>query len=106
MLLIGVVSGTVSAFIVISYSKYIQFKRMEKMSFYAQSMLEELEDRVIDARLEFDEGMIRMYDSETDEFLAQGKTWDELNDILKFRFPNKLFNVKQEQIDRASQYSK
>lgn len=106
IIFIGLVSGLVSAGSVIAYSKYLQHKRLLKTMGYAQSILEEFEERVINARLEFYDNVIRMYNKDTDEFLAQGKDMDELNSALKSRFPDKLFNIKQEQIDRASHYGK
>jgi hypothetical protein len=102
IVLIGIISGAVSAATVIGYSKYIQHKRLTKMAYYAQGILEEFEERVINARLEIEDGVIRCYNKDTDEFLAQGKSMDEVNDVLKKRFPDKLFNVRQEQIDRAT----
>lgn len=106
IIFIGLVSGLVSAGTVIAYSKYLQHKRLLKTMGYAQSILEEFEERVINARLEFYDNVIRVYNKDTDEFLAQGKDMDEINSTLKSRFPNKLFNIRQEQIDRASQYGK
>jgi len=106
IIFIGLVSGLVSAGTVIAYSKYLQHKRLLKTMGYAQSIMEEFEERVINARLEFYDNVIRMYNKDTDEFLAQGKDMDELNSVLKSRFPDKLFNIKQEQIDRASHYGK
>ena len=106
IIFIGIISGIVSASVVIAYSKHLQRQRMNKMVDYAQNILEAFEERVVKARLEFEDNVIRMYNRETDEFLAQGKSWDELNDTLKQRFPDKLFDVNQEQINRASQYSK
>lgn len=106
IILIGIISGIVSAGTVIAYSKYLQHKRLLRTMNYAQDILQEFEERVVNARLEFYDDVIRMYNKDTDEFLAQGKSMDELNSTLKSRFPDKLFNIKQEQIDRASQYGK
>ena len=106
IILIGIISGVVSACCVIGYSKYLQHKRLMKTMGYAQSILEEFEERVINARIEFYDKSMMVFDSDTDEFLAQGKTMDELNSTLKSRFPDKLFNIKQHQIDRAQTYEK
>ena len=44
--------------------------------------------------------MLYLYNSETEEFLGQGKTMQELNDAVRSRFPDKLFNVPQEELDK------
>jgi len=104
--LTGIISGFVSAMIVILYSKYIQFKRVSKVVTYAQSILDDLENRVINTRLEFDNNCIRAYNNDSDEFLAQGVSWEEINSNLKKRYPSNFFNVSQEQIIRAEKFSK
>jgi len=102
----GIISGIVAGLIVILYSKYVQFKRVSKVITYAQNILDELENRVINTRLEFDNNCIRAYNSDSDEFLAQGICWEEINSNLKKRYPNNFFNVAQEQIIRAEKFSK
>jgi hypothetical protein len=102
----GIISGIVAGLIVILYSKYVQFKRVSKVITYAQNILDELENRVINTRLEFDNNCIRAYNSDSDEFLAQGISWEEINLNLKKRYPNNFFNVAQEQIIRAEKFSK
>jgi hypothetical protein len=102
--LLGVVSGCISGFMVILYLRHIQIKRLQSMAESAQNMLDQMDETIIDARIEFDKETMIMYNSETEEFLAQGSSMEELNDILKTRYPNKMFNVKQEQIDRANRF--
>lgn len=102
----GLISGVVSAGVVILYSKHIQSQRTLRMLDAAQGMLEAIEESVINTRIEFDEKTMRAYNRDTDEFLAQGKDWEELNRVLRSRFPDKMFNVNQEQIDRATSFNR
>lgn len=103
---IGIVAGVVAGIMLILYSRHMHFKRINRMLMAANGMLEALEESVIDTRIEFDDNIMRAYNMETDEFLAQGKTWDELNSVLRNRFPDKMFNVKQDQIDKAVDFGK
>ena len=41
-----------------------------------------------------------LYNKETGEYIAQGKTFSELEINAKNRYPEKLFNVKQSEIDK------
>lgn len=104
LLIMGFVSGTVTAILLIGYLQYRNYRRITMMQNYAESLLEEFEERVIKARIEFDHGRLMCYNRETDEFLAQADNWNELNDRLKERFPNKMFDVPQDQITKAQSY--
>ena len=106
LLVIGFASGIVTALILIAYMHYRAHKRLERMRMYAEGILEAFEERVVRARLEFDNNFMICYNRETDEFLAQAKTWDELNNVLKSRFPDKMFDVPQEQINKAQTYDR
>ena len=44
--------------------------------------------------------MLYIYNKETEEFLGQAHTMKELSDVLEKRFPGKLFNVSQDEIDK------
>lgn len=39
------------------------------------------------------DGVVYVYDADSEVFLAQGKTVDEIRSVLKLRFPDKLFLV-------------
>ena len=62
--------------------------------------LSKLKESIIPSRIEQVNNMLYLYNSETEEFLGQGKTMQELNDAVRSRFPNKLFNVPQEELDK------
>lgn len=102
----GIISGLVAGMVIILYSKYIHYKKVSKVITHVQDVLDQLQDKIIDARFEFDNNIIRAYNNDSDEFLAQGTSLDEINRNLEKRFPYNLFNVPQEQIDRAKKFSK
>ena len=62
--------------------------------------LEKLKERIIPSRIERVNNMLYIYNKETEEFLGQANTMKELSDVLEKRFPGKLFNVSQEEIDK------
>jgi hypothetical protein len=63
--------------------------------------LKRLKDMIISSRLEVENGMIYLYNKETNQFLGQGKNMKELNDVVMVRFPGKLFNVSSEQLEKV-----
>lgn len=54
----------------------------------------ELENSI--ARVEKHEDSFILYDEKTDEFLAQGKDWKELKDVLASRFKNRTISVRRD----------
>jgi hypothetical protein len=63
-------------------------------------------ERVIDSKIEEHEGFLRLYNKKTDEFLGQGKDLHELNEVVMKRFPDKLFNVPQEELSKYKKVMK
>ena len=62
--------------------------------------LEKLKETIVPARIEDVNGLLFLYNRETEEFLGQGKDMQELNDVVRKRFPNRLFNVPQDELDK------
>ncbi|ATV46377.1 hypothetical protein [Lake Baikal phage Baikal-20-5m-C28] len=62
--------------------------------------LSKFRETVVPSRLEEYGGMLFLYNKETNEYIGQGLTLAELERNVKKRFPEKLFNVKQEEIDQ------
>jgi hypothetical protein len=52
-------------------------------------ILESRSERDIGINVEVDNGIIYCYNSDTDQFLCQGQTLDEIRRIFEERFPNK-----------------
>jgi len=55
-------------------------------------------ERLIDSRIEAVADQLHLYNKNTEEFLAQGKDLQELNDNASKRFPDKLFNVPNSEL--------
>lgn len=72
--------------------KYIEKKVEEGIAAFKR--------HVINSRIEDVNGQLFLYNKETDEFLGQGKDLQELNDVVMKRFPDKLFNVPQEELKK------
>lgn len=85
-----------------SYRKSQHNKRIEEKQ---EQALEKFREHVIPARLEEIEGKLFLYKTDG-TYLGNGDTWKELEDNLRIRFPDKLFNVPQEQIDLYKQKNK
>ncbi|MFZ9404032.1 MAG: hypothetical protein ACO25Q_06905 [Sediminibacterium sp.] len=100
--LAGLIIGFLLALVVIK-SLAVAYKQIsdEKLDEKIKEGLEKLKETIIPSRIEISNGMLYLYNSETNEFLGQGKTMQELNDAVKKRFPNKLFNVPDEQLKKA-----
>lgn len=64
--------------------------------------MKKLKETIIPSRIEEHGGYLYLYNSETEDFIAQGKDMEELNANAKIRFPDKLFHVPQEVINKYS----
>jgi antibiotic biosynthesis monooxygenase (ABM) superfamily enzyme len=64
-------------------------KFLESMARHEQ--IERLKKLIHDVNVERKEGVEYWFDNETDQFLAQGKTLDEIVTKLKSRYPDHIF---------------
>lgn len=94
----------IGAFFILDRITYA--RRMLEVREHAEELLEEFNEKVVYSRIEVENDTIIMYNNETNEFLAQGKTWEELNLRLKERFPDKWFHLDQEVIERIKSFNK
>lgn len=101
-LFVGVVSGYVTSYIL----KRDIFASEEDIDDQVQEVMDRLKQHVVPCRLEFVNQTILMYNRETNEFIAQGNTFEELELKLKESFPDKFFDVCQEDIDYAKTLGK
>lgn len=97
--LIGILLGAFFHRIYVDIRLRILEKRIESK---IQSTLTELKKSVIDSKIEFVDGMYFLYNRETNEFLAQGKNYDELEEAARKKYPNKLFNVPQTELTKIT----
>lgn len=69
-------------------------KLTEDMS---EKIVDEFKKSVINITVEEQDGILYIY-SKDGTFLAQGKTMEELEDILQKKFPGKFFNASPEDL--------
>ena len=98
---IGVLIGTILTIAVIKLmAAIIRHTIEDDIDKKIKEGLEKLKERIIPSRIERVNNMLYIYNKETEEFLGQANTMKELSDVLEKRFPGKLFNVSQEEIDK------
>lgn len=93
--LVGVLLGVFFHRVYIDIRLRFLEKRIEEK---IESTLTEFRKSVIDSKIEFVNGVYFMYDRKTNEFLAQGSTFDELEKAARTKYPDKLFNVPQKEL--------
>ena len=59
----------------------------------------QLADIMVIAQVEQVDDMFFVYNENTQEFLAQGRTWEEIRTHFKSRFPGKVCAIDQEMAD-------
>lgn len=62
--------------------------------------LEEFRSKVIPSRIEEEKGVLYLYNSDTNEFLGQANSFDELEEAMAAKFPGKLFNVPKDELSK------
>lgn len=94
--MVGIFFGALICFVIIAAVAHIIVRmRLAKLERALINGIKKFREHVIPARIEEVNGMIYLYNRETEEFLGQGTTFQELNDSVKMRYPNKLFDVAQ-----------
>lgn len=95
--LVGVFLGIMFHRIYIDIRLRFLEKRIEDK---IEKTLTEIRKNVIDSKIEFVNGVYYLYAKETNEFLAQGNTFDELEKAARTKYPEKLFNVPQSELNQ------
>ena len=99
---VGLIIGILVCFVIGNAAlKILMMRQDDEIDEAVRESLKRLKDIIIPSRLELVNNSIYLYHKDTGEFLGQGKTMQELNDTVKARFPNKLFNVPQEELDKV-----
>lgn len=76
-------------------------RKVQKMFAQAEKeAAEKIDENTVTAKLEIHHGHFYMFDAETDEFLGQGETKEELSEILRKKFPEKAFVLQKEQYNK------
>lgn len=79
-----------------SYEKYKALKELDEV---VNEKLTMLREKIIPSRLEEENGILFLYNRNTNEFLGQGSSFEELEKNMREKYPDKLFNVPQEELD-------
>jgi hypothetical protein len=93
--LIGFFAGIICLRIYATITMHFLEKRLERK---IDDVLTEFRKNVINSRIEFVNGIYFMYNRDTNEFLGQGNTFEELEKTVKVKYPNKLFNVPSSEL--------
>ena len=62
--------------------------------------LEKFREKVIPSRIEEENGVLYLYNSDTNEFLGQANSFEQLENAMMEKFPGKLFNVPKEELSK------
>ncbi len=94
--------------LIILVSGFAGWKLREKMAIIrlsnylkAEIIKEEEDSTKVDMIIEKTGDMFYLYNKETDMFLAQGRSLDEIKLILEIRFPNVTFNATVSNIEEV-----
>jgi hypothetical protein len=92
----GVVIGHV---LTRAYDAYVSTQLDRELTEKLKARLAQLKERIVNSRIEEVNGSLFLFNRETDEFLGQGKDIYELEENVKNKYPNKLFNVPSDQLE-------
>lgn len=77
-----------------------QYHMLKKIDQELNEKLKTIREKIIPSRIEEVNGTLFLYNSETNEFLGQGKNFEELELAVRSTYPNKLFNVPQSELSK------
>ena len=97
LLAIGMIVGAWFLYLVQKVKRELITYRIEKE---IREKVDKLKEKIIPSRIEESNGILFLYNSETNEFLGQGTDAESLEVSVKSRYPGKLFNVPQDQLDK------
>ncbi len=83
-------------------AKIAEIKQEELIDRKVAEGMQKLKETIIPSKIEVVNNSLFLYNAETNEFIAQGKDFEDLNKNAKVRFPDKLFNVPQDEINKYS----
>jgi len=99
--IIGILAGVLISFIVIVLiAQALARARIRYIEHKIDEGIKAFREHVIDSRIELVADQLFLYNTKTEEFLAQGKDLQELNDNASKRFPDKLFNVPNSELNK------
>lgn len=96
-LIVGIMLGYFLAQCIRHIQTRIELREIEELY---DEKINQLKERIIPSRIEKENGMLYMYNRETNEFLGQAKNFRDLEKCLREKFPDKLFNVPHKEIEK------
>ena len=105
ILYIGLVSGIISSGLTLFFIVRMIDAFVERTRGRLSDLFNDDKD-IVDCYITFADKTMYMYTKEGDEFIAQGTTWEELNENSSARYKDVMFNVKTEQINKAKEFNK
>jgi hypothetical protein len=96
-LIVGILIGYFLAECIRNIQTRLELRELEELY---DKKIGELKERIVPARIEKENGMLYIYNRDTNEFLGQATTFIELEKALREKFPNKLFNVPSKEIEK------
>ncbi len=94
-LILGIFIGVIGVKLFMTIEMYFMEKTLEKK---VEKILTDFRKNVINSKIEVENGIYFMYNRETNEFLGQAKTFEELDKVMREKYPNKLFNVPHSEL--------
>lgn len=94
--ILGIFTGAACLHIVQYIRSSIIRRRVEKR---LDDVLDTLRESIINSRIECVNDKYFMYNADTNEFIAQGSDYDELEESARLKYPGKLFNVPKQELD-------
>lgn len=104
ILYIGLVSGIISACLTLFVINQMVNGFLENLRDRLDGLIED--DEIVDCYITFTDKIMYMYTREDNQFIAQGSTWEELNDNSRSQYKDVRFNVTTEDIDKAKVFNK
>jgi hypothetical protein len=99
--IVGIFFGALICFTVIAaVAHFLVRMRVARLEKALVDGIRKFREHVIPSRIEEVNGRLFLYNRETEEFLGQGTTFEELNIHVKERYPNKLFDVPEGELSK------
>ena len=84
------------------HAKQVTEKLLDRLQ---ESVERQVEENVIQINIEKHNDMFYVYDRETNEFMAQGSSKDEVETNLRKRYPGKSFGCAESNLSQTGFYS-
>jgi hypothetical protein len=95
-LIIGILLGYILAEYVRDVRTRIELRKTKQL-------YDKFKARIVPSKIEKENGMLYIYNRETNEFLGQATTLVELEKTLLEKFPDKLFNVPSKELEKYNE---